>query len=224
MSTPSSPAPSLEGVAGCNGGAAALGDPALREEALSGDLDGDRKPDHAYLVVDPEATVGCRAYLVAETAEGSQAIVIDREDMTFDLGLPVLLELRQIDGRPGLDAVVDLVTGASTAFAGVFTMGSGSLEQLALKGDDPLVDDLFSHGASIGQLAGADCGERGTVVITGATPAGRLYVVDRRFYRVDRGVLRPDPSGDERAAVKLDRIPNRFPELGSPIFSNCPSK
>jgi hypothetical protein len=184
-------------------------------------VDGDQRSDHVYLVVDRDARIGCRAFLVVEASSGSHALAIDREELSFDLGLPAVVDLRQVDGRPGLEPVVDLFSGASTVFAGVFTMGWGALEQLRVEGD-LLVPDLFAHGASAGHIDTADCSGDGSVVVSGATPAGRRYVVDRRFYTVEGGVLEPEPARDQRAEVELGKLPSRFPEFAGPLFSSCP--
>lgn len=221
--TPPSPERSMEGVIACEDTDATLRDPSLQEGPLSGDVDGDRRSDRTYLVVDPGGAIGCRAFLVVENTSESHTLAIDREELSFDLGLPTLVDLRQIDGRPGLDVVVDLLSGASTVFAGVFTMQSGALKQLQVEGGNLVVPDLFGHGSSTGHIEAADCSDRG-VVISAATPAGRLYVVQRRFYRTDGGILRLDPGRDERAAIMLGALPTRFPEFASSLFSNCPRK
>jgi hypothetical protein len=220
-STPPSPA-GAGSAGGCRGNGAIPGAPSAGEEPLSGDVDGDGRADTSFLIVDPAEPIGCRALLVVITASRSEVLTIDREDMTFEFGLPALLDLRQIDGRPGLEPVVDLLTGASTVLAGVFSMGSGPLRQLRVEGGDPLAGDLFSHGGSIGHLDAADCAGSGTVVVSSAQPAGALYVVDRHFYTFRDGALRLAPSRNQRLAVELGRLPQRFGEFASTVFSSCP--
>lgn len=222
-STPSATPPGNEGAVACRDPAPPATDASLKEPSLSGDVDGDRRADRAYLVVNPEEAIGCRVFLVVETDSGSHALAIDRRETSFDLGLPALVDLRQVDGRPGLDPVVDLLSGASTVFAGVFSMQTGTLRQLRLEGGNMIVPDLVAHGGSIGHIDAAGCSGKGVIVISGATPAGRLYVVERRFYRVDGPLLRLDPSRDQRAAVKLGALPSRFPEFAGPVFSSCPT-
>lgn len=57
-----------------------LADESLREQALSGDVDGDGRADRAYLVVDPAEAFGCRAFLVVETDLGPKVTSIRPKD------------------------------------------------------------------------------------------------------------------------------------------------
>lgn len=207
---------------GCRNEASALFDPGLRKPAARGDVDGDGAPDEIRLVVDEGAEIGCRVFLVVGEESDRHVLAVDREAVSFDLGLPVLVAVVQVDGEPGADVVVDLLAGASTVFAGVFTLGSGELAQLRVAGARDAADDLFAHEGSVGHLDAVDCGPRGTVVVSSASPKGARYQVRRRSYEARAGVLRPNRSKDETAVVALDRLLRRFPEFATPPFTSCP--
>ena len=206
----------------CRNETRARTDRGLRKSSARGDVDGDGAVDEIHLVVDEGAEIGCRVFLVVRGESGSRVLAVDREAVSFELGLPVLVDLAQVDGEPGADVVVDLLAGASTVFAGVFTMGSGELAQLRVASDQAATDDLFAHEGSVGHLDGVDCGPRGTVVVSSAFPKGARYEVRRRSLEARAGVLRAERSSKEIVVVALDRLLRRFPEFATPPFSSCP--
>ncbi len=207
---------------GCPNEADALAGDAVLQGPLAGDVTGDGDADEVFLAIDEGAEVGCRAFLWLRSGEEIAVTSVAGEGVEVGLGLPALLGLKQIDGRRGSDIIVDIATGASTRFAGVYIFSNASLRQLEVEGSRPPVEDLFAHGGGVGQLSAVDCARDGTVIISTAVPGERLYEVDRITYEVDDEVLRRNPAKDVRERARLQRIPRLFPEFAGPPFSSCP--
>jgi len=195
---------------------------AAQRETFRGDVDGDGVDDVVSLAVDEEAMVDCQVFLAVHTDGVLQVLPVTQEGMTVEptLGVPRLATLAQIDGRPGADIVIDLVAGASSRFAAVFTVGSGTLERLTLSAGGPY-GDLFPYGGSVGHVESSDCSGAGGVVISEARPAGDRYRV-----RKTRFVLRDEASAMlEEASVVTDVI--AASDLGDVVasvpFDSCPS-
>ena len=202
-------------------------DEARRSEgSLEGDVDGDGSDDQVFVALDLEgAPMECRAFLVIERSDGLWSLPIGNPATPYDLGYPRLNSLANVDGRSGLDVVVDVIAGASTQLAGVYTMDGGVLAQVRLKGGPALQDGLFPYGGSVGHLDAADCVPEegpGTIVVSGALPAEAetTYEVVRRVYRYfRRAVLALD-----RAATETQLVPDpgSFAEYPASPFGNCP--
>lgn len=189
--------------------------------SLSGDVDGDGSDDEVRLASDEGGEEGCREFVIADTGDVVHALPIEQEGMAFVLNLPQLRGLADIDGRPGAEIVVDLVAGASTQFAGAFTMGGGPLERVEIAENSAAGDDLFAYGGSVGHLDGVDCVAGGGVVVSSAVPRGVRYLVERRVLVLDEGELRAIET--ERVRAPFEDLRERFPELGGAPFANCPS-
>lgn len=199
-----------------------VSDPSLAKPgSLTGDIDGDGDEDEVLLALDEAGPEGCRAFVIVDSGDVVHALGIEQDGMTFDLNLPQLRGLAEIDGRAGAEIIVDLVAGASTQFAGAFTMGSGPLERLETAEGVGSVDDLFAYGGSVGHLDGVDCTSDDEIVVTSAVPRGARYLVERRFLVFDEGELRPTET--ERAGAPFEELAERFPELGGAPFASCPS-
>jgi hypothetical protein len=185
-------------------------------ESLAGDVDGDGADDTVFLAVDPEGPEGCRAFVVADTGTGRLAEEVSDPDISFDLGLPTLEGTMQIDGRPGDEIIVRIMTGASTLFVGLFTVLDGELERVKVAGDSEF-GDLFPSGGSVGHLEGSDCTEDG-IVVTVALPKERGYEVTRSFYTLDDARAKP---GERDVSYVWPRNLDKFPELAGPPFTHC---
>ena len=184
--------------------------------SLSGDVDGDGSDDRVFLAVDADAPEGCKAFLVAETEGGALAEEISDPDISFDLGLPTLEGITQVDARPGAEVVVRILSGASTLFVGLFTVNEGELERIEIEGDTQY-GNLFPSGGSVGHLEGSDCIEDG-IVVSLAVPKGKGYDVTRTFYSLT--ATRAEPTGSATEFVR-PRSLNRYPEFAGVPFSTC---
>jgi hypothetical protein len=206
----------------CPDAADVTSDPSARiGGSLHGDVDGDGSPDEVSLAFDQKAARGCQAFLVVEGADETRVLAIESFDPAFGLPQPRLNTLAEVDAVPGREVVVDLVTGASTQFVGLFTMTGGALARVVVEGDEFPTDDLFPYGGSVGHLEASNCaGDAGMVVVSTATPRGDDYQVTRRFFSFEGSTPRIEPSSTERERVALEDL-GRFPEYESSPFGDC---
>jgi hypothetical protein len=215
-------------VTGCEGGAQVVrGVEPSPSRSLRGDVDGDGAADSVFIVTDSGAQTGCRALLVFDTGNRRLAVGADTNESNPALGTPRLSALVRIDEHGGLGVVVEVATGASTSFAGVFGVlgerASAFRQTVAAVG----AQNLFAYGGSVGHLSGVDCLEDGAVIASEATPAPGG---DPGTYRVVRRVLALK-DGSFRLVSRLTksvRAPvaslDRWPELVSPPFASCPTR
>jgi len=197
-------------------------DERLRRGELRGDVTGDGEADSVFIAVNERAELGCRALLFVIAGDRTSAASLDSEDTDLGLGLPALEGIKQIDGDGGGDVIVNLVSGASTLFTGVFVYDDGGLEQIQIEGSPPPVENLFAHGGGVTLLSAADCGEDGAVLVSTALAEGRRYRVNRHTYEFEDGVLVLNLSKNETQRLSLRAIPRSFPEFAGPPFSSCP--
>jgi hypothetical protein len=193
-------------------------DASYQQGSLERDVDGDGMPDTVRLSVDRSAPRGCKAFVVVRTRQGDLVAPIGDENIPFNLGLPSLNNLVEIDGRDGAEVVADITAGASTAFAGVFSAAGGELRRMRFASDSMPEGDLFPYGGSVGHLESSDCARKGMVVISAATPRGRRYQLERRFFSVQgaRLIL------EEKDRLRIDiRDLEDFPEFAGPPFVSC---
>lgn len=195
----------------CEEQADALTDPDVHE--LTGDVNGDGSPER---IVIAEAEAGCPPLMIVEGE--SEALTLTIEEEGSSLGLPRLVALVEIDDRPGAEIAAALVAGASTEFFGAYSVVGGELARLRIAGPGRF-GDLFPSGGSVGHLDATDCADGGRIVISSAEPLGDRYLVERRFYEVEEGVLRRASRGDR--LVGFDEL-QTIPEFGSTPFGSCP--
>jgi hypothetical protein len=215
-----SPVPTEEDF-DCVNQADAVAGTASSDRSLTGDVDGDGNNDTVTVVIDASGSDGCQAFIIVESAAGTSSTPIEQEGMSLDVGFPALVSLVNIDGEPGLDIVMNMIAGASTQFAGVYTAGAGQPERLTF--DQPTeFGNLFPTGGSVGHMEATDCVGPGAIIISVATPKGDEYKVTRTAYVVVEGKLTPQEEG-----ASTERIPatgfDRFPEFQASPFGSCPT-
>jgi len=186
-------------VAACGGSDA----PALEcEGELVGDVDGDGAGERVRL---------CGMRLVVDGI-GELAI----PPLDWPGTDPRLLLLAELDGRAGLETVVEMSPANVYRPGAIFTVRDRGLVRM----EPELVplDDEFP--------AGVDCtGRRGRIVVT----SGDLARGTDRFWRISRTVRQS--SGDRFRLVRRTwfRVPvgpeaeQRWPELGGHSFRTCPA-
>ncbi|MFN2525095.1 MAG: hypothetical protein ABR505_02355 [Actinomycetota bacterium] len=201
----------------------AVSDESLRsEDRLTGDVDADGSDDEIALAFDTAAGEGCQVFLIVQTSAGTFGTSIAQPGMSVlrRAGIPRLARAAEIDNRAGAEVVVDLIAGASTVHAAIFSMGSGALERLRIEGDAPETDDLFPYGGSVGHIEASDCAGVGRIIVSVAVPRGRnSYLVTRRFYKTEGSSL--EPAEEEQHGVAARQL-NRFPEYETSPFGSCP--
>ena len=192
------------------------------ESSFLGDVDGDGELDPISIESFPTAESGCQAILTVFVDDAPSSISLEQEGVDFASGAPPsLLGVADVDGRPGDEIIVRLVSGASTEFTGLYTAASGSLERLTVSGGE--FGDLFPSGGSVGHLEQSDCAEPGTVVIATAVPKGAKYQVTRTRFRFDGEAFSPD---DEKTVlVDAEELASgAVPEFSSGApFGSCPT-
>ena len=187
--------------------------------SVSGDVDGDGRSDRVSLFVDRTAEPGCVALVVVRDRDGIDAAALDDGLISFELGLPRVSSLVDIDSARGLEIVIDVAQGASTAFVGVFSMASGRLERVRPPRLPNIPAGLFAHGGSVAHLDAVDC-RRDLVMLSSALAEGRGYVVTRRFLEPRGTRWLPQRSLTERSSVRPQRL-TRFREFSAAPFSSC---
>lgn len=189
--------------------------------AFGADLDDDGLDEQLILAKDPGGPRGCQAILgVIGASLGRLYLPID-DEVSFDLGLPAVSGVTEIDGAAPKEIVVNLLSGASTGFAGLFSIKDGRLVRIVLEGDSPY-SRLFPFGGSVGHLEGSDCSGRGTIVISSATAVGRgRYKVVRRFFESIGAAFVLDEQATETEKVEPKDLKS-FPEFGGAPFASCP--
>jgi hypothetical protein len=215
----SAPSPTATGFA-CPNQEEALTHVGEDGRSLRGDVDGDGSDDTVSIVVDLSGEPGCLAFIVIESADGVNSAPIDQEGLSTDVGFPALVSLVNIDGEPGVDVLMNMVAGASTQFAGVFTAPGGVPTRLRFEQPTEF-GDLFPTGGSVGHLEASDCIGPGAIIISTATPKADDYKVTRTAYVVVDGELSPQEEGVETVRIPLERL-DRFPEFQASPFGSCP--
>lgn len=216
------PSPGPVGVSQCPGGEAVVADARKRAPGrLRGDVDGDGRTETVWLAIDDQAEAGCQVFLAVGSGSVVRTTPVVQPELNLTLSPPSLVGLVPVDSEPGLEVVVDLVTGASTRFAGLFAVRGTDLRRIDFDGPGSVASDLFAYGGSVTHLDGVDCARpRGTLVVTSATPRADRYAVVRRYYRVIDGGAAPVPRRTEHHVVEPKAL-NRYPELVSPPFAGC---
>jgi hypothetical protein len=203
----------------CPNQTAVVADESLQTEgAVAGDVDGDGTEEVVSIFFDPSGADGCQAFVVAHSGEEIVAAgPLESWSSDFGLPMPTLNSLRDVDGEPGLEVVVNMGAGASTQFVGIAALAEGAFSQVtsAAAGE---AGGLFGVGGSVGHLEAVDCAPDGRVVASFAAPAGDRYRVERRFLVFSGTELVED-------AVEVSRVPlgqiNDFPEYASSPFGSC---
>jgi len=202
------------------------------EDELRGDIDGNGSDDPVRIYLDRSSDAGCRAFVVVETEEVVASEPIWEIGREGGLPQPRLNSLAQIDGRPGLEILVDELAGASTQFVGAFTFVDGALERIepAEPGEDlwaGAAQGVFPYGGSVGHVEAVDCVGDGEIVVSVALPGGTprkvergIYTVTRRFFEVSGTELLAMRTEEEEVAFEFGET---YPEFGSSPFGGCPA-
>lgn len=195
-----------------------------------GDVDGDGTDEEVYIAHDPEGEPGCDSFVVVVAGSTVRTAEADPSGVPRALPVPRINSLAQIDGREGLEIVVDVEMGASTQFASVFVLAE-ELQRVELEGRAPgpfaqelAADGLLPFGGSVGHMEAVDCAaEEGYVVLSAAIPSGsdaETYDVERRFFRVEGAAFSLEPRRTETHQVRAKGVQG-FPEFVSSPFGSC---
>lgn len=187
-----------------------------------GDVDGDGADDVAYVVRDEAGPPGCQTFLVVETARATLSAPTEEPGVSYALQAPRVNSLVQVDGRGGLEVLVDLEQGASTQFLGMFTVVDGALAKVRIGGGSAY-GDLFPYGGSVGHLEASNCAEeRGAeVLIAMATANTTDYTIRTVLYEMRGDTLRPLPL-KEQPPIATGPDVEASEGFDSSPFGDCP--
>ena len=173
--------------------------------AIEGDVDGDGTVDDVFLVRSTSGVPECRTLLVVEGDMATYAASTDDPEMPYSLPQPRLNRLAYVDDAGGAEVLVDVESGASTQFLGMFTIADGLLQRVKLQGDSGL-GDLLPYGGSVGHIEASNCPldrvQDQDVVIAVATPRGPRYLIERTYYNLEGATLVPVATEEERLPVE----------------------
>lgn len=219
---------------GCPGQADVVGnDEARLGGGVTGDIDGDGREDEIYMTENEAADRGCSTFLTVRLVRGDNAEIVSepiwKSGAQGGLEQPRINSLVQIDGREGLEILVDEMSGASTQFVGAFTFVDGTLERIeAPEATEDIwsgaAEGVFPYGGSVGHIEGADCHADGGIVVSAALPAGpaaNTYVVVRRYFDIEGAELTLRDT--ERPIATAKEVFEDFPEFRASPFGSCPS-
>ncbi len=188
---------------------------------VEGDLDGDGGIDRVEVLTDEARPEGCRYVLRVQTS-GASALVAAIAPLAWPGTAPEPLMVAEIDGRPGLEVVVELSPAAVYRPGAVFTLLDGGLARMELRGTDPAdlfpLDDEFPAGVDCTTNAGAIVVTTG-VFADGGADDGR-WEITRTTYRA-RGTSF-QPAATETHVVEVGTETERWPELAGEPFRGCP--
>jgi hypothetical protein len=164
-----------------------------KEPILHGDIDGDHQDDVVSIATAETQRPHCRFLLVAETADGRLTQPIWQIELrspvqTDELGLPRLELLREIDGRPGLEAVITVSESATTRYVALYSYRRGALARLRLTGVGLVAPNVFPVGGAVSSVSDVDCAlnaRRGEVVALTSSrldQANDTWIITERFF------------------------------------------
>ncbi len=149
-SVPPSASPQPSATPGpCVEQTAALLDQPEHPAELRGDVDGDGVEDAISIARNQDPDPLCATVIVVQTAVGTSALPVGEPDIPAGTGLPQLVSVRQVDGRPGAEVVVRLLAGASTEFYGLFSVRGGRLAPLEVESEGAGKDSSPRVGALV---------------------------------------------------------------------------
>jgi hypothetical protein len=216
-------------LAGCSHGGSGDVQPAAADvvkgwhaygPALSGDTDGDARPDRISV---ERRGKSCRFRIVVRRRQTELRAPLADVACGRDVegGLPRLEGLAAVDPRPGAEIVVDVWSGASTEFSALWTVRSSRLEQLRFPA---CCSGSFPYYGSVGHDERVDCvaGQPGVIVSSSArllavTGKRQRLAVVRRFYRISGSTVTRTRSERHRVVTRADppypewREPQPFP-------------
>ena len=185
-----------------------------RGTTLRGDVTGDGGPDTAVVEYRGRPSCDFRLVVNSQVAPIRPEICRYKPAEVYSGPDPHVAVLTNVDGRPGLEVIVQLGHGAHTEFADIWSMRNSKLRRFA--GPEPHI----SYGGSVGTGSHVvDCARRSGVLLMSTRVYNRPARVVRTWYRTRGLRLQPIRSRTIRwPAAKA--VP--FHEFGYPQpFPTC---
>jgi hypothetical protein len=193
----------------------------------SGDIDGDGSNDKVWIALDPDAEPRCKSFLGVDTGASMFWASTNPDGEPRTLERPSVNTIAIINDQPGSEVVLNLETGASTQFVGVFTLGRAGIELMGVDGKGPSpfageVASLIPFGGSVGHLDGVDC-SGDLVAMSSALPSGDeadAYDVETRYFAPLRTSFSLVEDMTERLTVETADLDDT-PTLSAAPFGSC---
>jgi hypothetical protein len=194
---------------------------ALERSTLRVDVNGDGRLDKVAAATDHDAGRRCRAFVGVRVKGGAtysmhlyRGAVPPKGFRARIVGLPDL-------GTTGAEIVVDTKARTDSMLAQMFTLTDRGLRRVML----PAFEDgtFVVEGGGVTYPRGAACTADGGLRLSMATQSadGRRYRVTRHSYDVRGDRIRLTDAVVGSAAIRADRLVDRFPEFARPHWRAC---
>ena len=219
----------LAGVAGAggDGGGSCFDNNPTKHGKMRGDVDGDGTQDLVWIAANRHDG-RCRYFAKVDLGvdEARKRLYGDR--FVFR-NFSHVMAMVEVDRFPGKEFGIVLEQGASTTFAGLFTMRAGEIQRMNVSGPGAPEDDLFGYGGSVGIQVASDCARNrpdGQVINSVAllNNSGSHYKVKRRWFRATAGELVRTNEETDKRRVRANRLHEALYEFRNSPFGSCPGR
>lgn len=191
---------------------------------MRGDVDGNGTRDLAWIAANKH-NGRCRYFAKVDLGmdEARKRLVGDRFVLR---NFSHVMAMVEVDTVPGREFGIVLQQGASTTFAGLFTMRAGEIRRVRVFGRGAPDGHLFGYGGSIGIQVASDCARNrpdGQVIYSVAVlnDAGTHYKVKRRWFASTGVNLRRTPEPTAKRRVRAENLHERLYEFNNSPFGSC---
>ena len=206
------------------GRAACFEHDATRHGLMRGDVDGDGNRDAVWILA-RRVDGRCRYFVKADLGDTSDRKRLRGHRYTLRNSSRVMAMI-EIDTVPGREFGIVLEQGASTSFAGLFTIRADRIHRMRVDGPGAPTGDLFGYGGGIAFLFASDCARNrppGQVIYSEAVydSGDNRYDVERRWFQAMGGDFQRTSEETQRERVRPGRLHDRFYEFSSSPFGSC---
>ena len=210
-------------VAG-GGGSSCFENNPTKHGKMRGDVDGNGTKDLAWIAAN-KRNGRCRYFAKVDLGADEARKRLYGDRFVFRRFSHVMAMV-EVDTVPGKEFGIVLQQGASTTFAGLFTMRGGNIERVNVRGRGAPEDDLFGYGGSIGVQMASDCARRrpdGQVIhsIAVINNAGTHYKVERRWFQSTGVDLQRTAEDTDKRRVRAENLHERLYEFRNSPFGSC---
>jgi hypothetical protein len=209
------------------GRASCFEDDATRHGLMRGDVDGDGNRDAVWILAKRPGG-RCRYYVKADLGDTEDRKRL-RADRFVMRNFSRVMAMVEVDSVPGKEFGVVLEQGASTVFAGLFTIRADTIRRMHINGDGAPAGNLFAYGGSINFQFASDCARNrppNQVVYSEAVFDSDInrYRVKRRWFQVVGVDFERTSEDTQKERVRPGRLHERFHEFRNNPFGSCPGR
>lgn len=210
--------------AGGDGGGSCFDNNPTKHGKMRGDVDGNGTQDLAWIAANRQ-NGRCRYFAKVDLGPDEARKRLYGDRFVFR-NYSHVMAMIEVDRFPGKEFGIVLQQGASTTFAGLFTMRAARIQRMNVSGPGAPEDDLFGYGGSVGIQVASDCARNrpdGQVINSVAVlnDAGTHYKVKRRWFRSTAGDLVRTNEETDRERVRAQRLHERLYEFRNSPFGSC---